>query len=347
MRKKKGVIITVTTALVIAACGVGCLHAGMEKTMQEEVVTQVESNPDLILEEGSPEESSPEEVENLVCQANQVWQEEESIYLPEGAEIVAQGKDSYGIVWDNYSIEYWQNDKYFAKETQEDLGLGKVVLILKDTIQKYSGQDMGNCEIEVVLADPVDDYEGGEACEPIILETTDGEVLELKTTDGDVHMIIADVEGAANVREYENDARCYQVGVSFDKHDYFICVDSVTGEVLQYYYQNSNLGDYSHGWGKIFSYDAVEYELSEEEQKEYDAMIASFVTNDLKLGNVEKVFARDWGLAELNNGSIGDARAYYSAICKTDNGTMVEISVDMGEKMVVSFDTTIVYSSEG
>ena len=343
MRKKKGVIITVTTALVIAACGVGCLHAGMEKTMQEEVVTQVESNPDVILEEGSPEESSPEEVENLVYQANQVWQEEESIYLPEGAEIVDQGKDSYGIVWDNYSIEYWQNDKYFAKETQEDLGLGKVVLILKDTIQKYSGQDMGNCEIEVALADPVDDYEGGEACEPIILETTDGEVLELKTTDG----VIADVEGAANVREYENDAKCYQVGVSFDKHDYFICVDSVTGEVLQYYYQNSNLGDYSHGWDKVFSYDPVEYELSEEEQKEYDAMIASFVTNDLKLGNVEKVFAQDWGLAYLNNGSINDARAYYSAICKTDNGTMVEVSVDMGEKMVVSFDTTIVYSSEG
>ena len=240
MRKKKGVIITVTTALVIAACGVGCLNAGMEKTMQEEVVTQVESNPDVILEEGSPEESSPEEIENLVYQANQVWQEEESIYLPEGAEIVVQGKDSYGIVWDNYSIEYWQNDKYFAKETQEDLGLGKVVLILKDTIQKYSGQDMGNCEIEVVLADPEDDYEGGEDCEPITLETTDGEVLELKTTDGEVHMIIADVEGAANVREYENDAKCYQVGVSFDKHDYFICVDSVTGEVLQYYYQNSN-----------------------------------------------------------------------------------------------------------
>ena len=70
MRKKKGVIITVTTALVIAACGVGCLHAGMEKTMQEEVVTQVESNPDVILEEGSPEE-----VENLVYQVNQVWQE--------------------------------------------------------------------------------------------------------------------------------------------------------------------------------------------------------------------------------------------------------------------------------
>ena len=39
--------------------------------------------------------------------------------------------------------------------------------------------------------------------------------------------------------------------------------------------------------------------------------------------------------------------AYYSAICKTDNGTMVEVSVDMGEKMVISFDTTIVYSSEG
>ena len=180
----------------------------------------------------------------------------------------------------------------------------------------------------------------------LTLETTDGEVLELKTTDGDVHMIIADVEDTANVREYENDARCYQVGVSFDKHDYFICVDSVTGEVLQYYYQNSNLGDYSHGWDKVFSYDPVEHELSEEEQKEYDDMIASFVSDELKLGKVEKVFAQYWGLAHIMNGSEGDVRAYYTALCKTEDGTITEVSFDMGEKRVNSFDTTVVYSSE-
>jgi hypothetical protein len=46
--------------------------------------------------------------------------------------------------------------------------------------------------------------------------------------------------------------------------------------------------------------------------------IAQYIFKEL--GNVEKVFAQDWGLAELNNGSIDDARAYYSAICKTDNG---------------------------
>lgn len=343
MRKKTGVILTVSAALATVLCGAGCLYVGMEKTMQEETVVQVEQRETTVLEEGSQEE-----VENLVYQGNQVWQEEEGIYLPEGAEIVARGKDSYAIVWDNYSIEYWQNDKYFAKETQEDLGLGKLMSILQDTVKKYSGQDMSNCEIEVSLVGPEGDFEGGEACEPITLEKTDGAVLELKTTDGDVHMIIADVEDASNVRDYEMNAKCYQVGVSFDKHDYSICVDSVTGEVLQYYYQNRNLGDYSHGWEKVFSYDdPVKYELSEEEQKEYDAMLASFVTNDLKLGNAEKVFAQDWGLAYLNNCSIDDARAYYSAICKTDNGAMVEISMDMGEKMVISFDTTIVYSSEG
>ena len=46
------------------------------------------------------------------------------------------------------------------------------------------------------------------------------------------------------------------------------------------------------------------------------------------------------------NGSEGDVRAYYTALCKTEDGTITEVSFDMGEKRVNSFDTTVVYSSE-
>ena len=330
MRTRKGVLLTLAVALGISLCGAGGLKVCMAKTMQSEVATQVEQKEDIILEEGAQEV--------IANPVNQVWQEEKSIYLPEGAQIVSEAKNSYRIVWDNYTIEYWQGDKYLEKETQEDLGLGKLLPILQDTIKKYSGQDMSNCEIEVSLVGTEGDFEGGEACEPIV---------ELETTDGKVCILGGEPAEDATVREYEMDSKHYQVWVLFDKHQYFIMVDSVTGEVFGYSYLNQNLGDYSNGWEKVMSYDPVEYELSEEEQKEYDAMIASFVTNDLNLGNVEKVFAQDWGLAYLNNGSIDDARAYYSALCKTDNGTMVEVSVDMGEKMVICFDTTIIYSSEG
>ena len=83
-----------------------------------------------------------------------------------------------------------------------------------------------------------------------------------------------------------------------------------------------------------------------EEKKEYDDMIASFVSDELKLGNVERVFGQYWGLAHIMNGSEGDVRAYYTALCKTEDGTMVEVSFDMGEKRVNSFDTTVVHSSE-
>ena len=130
MRTRKGVLLTLTVALGISLCGAGGLKVCMAKTMQSEVATQVEQKEDIILEEGAQEV-----IVNQVNQANpvnQVWQEEKSIYLPEGAQIVSEAKNSYGIVWDNYTIEYWQGDKYLEKETQEDLGLGKVVLILKE-----------------------------------------------------------------------------------------------------------------------------------------------------------------------------------------------------------------------
>jgi hypothetical protein len=34
-------------------------------------------------------------------------------------------------------------------------------------------------------------------------------------------------------------------------------------------------------------------------------------------------------------------RAHYAAICKTEDGSMVEVVVDMGSKKIVSFNTTI------
>ena len=329
MRKKKGVIITVTTALAIAACGVGCLYAGMKKTMQENTVTQVVQKPDVILEEGTQVETG-----HIVNQVNQVWLEEEGIYLPETAEIVSRKGGCYGIVWDDYTIEYYQNDNYFEGETEEDLGLGKLMPILQDTINKYSGQDMGECHVEVYLVGTdKDDMEADENIVTIIPENADEPITEVEAREGEV------------VRFYQFDSKHYQVGVSFNKYEYFIMVDSVTGEVFGYYYANNNLGGFSNGWEMVESYDP-NYELSEEAQKEYDELIASFVTNDLKLGKVEKVYGQEWGLAYIENGN-NDVRAYYIALCKTENGTMIDVSVDMGEKMVTSFDTTVIYALEG
>jgi len=323
---RKRTLLTLALAGAITVCGVGGLYVCMAKTMQEETTIQVPQKEEAIFEVSVTEENMQKE------DVDQVWQEAESIYLPEGAQIVSKGEGCYGIVWDDYTIEYWQGGKYCEQETKEDLGLAKLVPILKDTIKKYSNQDMKKCEMEVHLVGTEEiDYEvkEGDKCVPV-----EG----LETEDGSLY---------TDERLYAFASKHYQVSFQFDKNAYFIMVDSVTGEVFAYYYNNQNLGDYSHGWEKIQTYAPVEYELAEEEQKEYDAMIAAFVTNDLKLGNVEKVFGQDWGLAYLENGSENDARAYYSAICKTSDGTMVEVSVDMGEKMVNSFDTTVIYSSEG
>ncbi len=51
-------------------------------------------------------------------------------------------------------------------------------------------------------------------------------------------------------------------------------------------------------------------------------------------------------MAYIANGN-NDVRAYYTALCKTENGTMVDVTIDMGEKMVTSFDTTVIYAWEG
>ena len=319
MKKRKGVLFTLALAGVITLCGAGGLYVSMAKTMQEETAIQVEQKRDV------QEENAQMEA------AAQVWQEKESIYLPEGAQIVSRGESGYGIEWDNCTIQYWQDDKYFEKETQEDLGLAKLMPILKDTIKKYSGQEVQEYEMEVFLIGAEEaEYEAkpDDKCVQIAEEVAAPEFVE-----------------DAEVREYDINAKHYQVGIMFDKYDYSIWVDSVTGEVLGYYYANNNLGEYTHGWEMQEEFEPV-YELSMEEQKEYDDMIASFVSDELLLGNVVNIFGQYWGLGYISNGSEDDVRAFYSALCKTEDGTMVEVSFDMGEKRVNSFDTTVAYASE-
>ena len=327
MKKRKGVLLTLALAGAITLCGAGGLYVSMAKNMQEDTTIQVEQKRDEVFEAAVQEEDA------LVQGAEQVWQEKEGIYLPDGAKVIETGEDGYEIEWDGCVIKYWQDDKYFEKETREDLGLGNLMPILKDTMKKYSGQEPKECEMEVYLvaAEEVEE--------------------EAKPDDKCVHMTeeeVAALEPAEDteIREYDIATKHYQVGVMFDNYDYNIWVDSVTGEVLGYYYSNNNLGEYTHGWEKKLEYGPEELDFTKEEQKEYDDMIASFVSDELKLGKVEKVFAQYWGLAHIMNGSEGDVRAYYTALCKTEDGTITEVSFDMGEKRVNSFDTTVVYSSE-
>ncbi len=309
---KKRVVLTITLALATALCGVACLNAGMETTMQEESVTQVERKSEPMSEES-------ESVQEVV--SNQIWLEEESIYLPDGAQITSQDEKGYEITWNDYNIRYGRDEKAFRKETQEDLGLGKLIPIVEETIKAYSGQDMANAEIEVHLVGEQGDMESGEN---VVL------VVEYEENETPVDII-----------GYAYDINHYQVNVSFDKRDYAIMVESLTGEVLSYYYNNGNLGEYLHGWEAHFGEDSGEHELSEEEQKEFDELITSFVTKELGLGTVESIFAQYCGVAFMHEDDEYVGRAFYTATCKTEIGRLALVTVDIGERTITSFDTTM------
>lgn len=305
MRKKKGAISTLALAGAIVASGSIGLHVSMAHDMKEEQTTQIEQKHEMSL--GINQEDATQE--------KQVWLNDESIYLPEDAEIVEKSEVCYEITWDNYSITYWQ-DEYTAKETKEDLGLGKLMPILENTIEKYSGQDMEDCELDICLVGSMDADEGMDSF-------------------------------ATMTYDYDDSEKCYQVQVSgVGQHGYVICVDSVTGEVTSFYHEDGSLGSFSNGWEiPAEEADIVEFELSEADQKEFDSIIEAFVVNDLKLGDVEKMYGHNVGLAYINNDN-NDERAYYSVICKTDNGTAVEVTVDCGEKEVIGFNIDAVYMME-
>ena len=59
-------------------------------------------------------------------------------------------------------------------------------------------------------------------------------------------------------------------------------------------------------------------------------------------GNVEKFYSQDAYVNYIGN----NQRAYYTVVCKTDEGAVVEVSFDIGEKTVTSFRTSAQYLSE-
>ena len=352
MRKKKGTMATLALASAIVVSGAFGLHVSMAHDMQEEQVTEVEQNVEISTEmiaDETTEEDAPQE-ETI----NQVWQDEENIYLPEGAEIISKSEYSYEITWNNCDISY----KHYSNETKEDLGLGKLKAIIEENIEKYAGQDLGECYMEIFLEDPaayevetqdIDvDYAPDIDFEEIADNVVEDGVAVIDSEDGVTVIEFKDENDSMpeEVRDmYTLDSKCYQVHILTDNQRYDIWVDSLTGEVTVFHYEDETLGTFTNGWDITNDVVAVECELSDEEQKEYDAIIEAFVADDLKLGNVEKIYSQDVGV-NYNGVSGNNIRAYYTVVCKTDEGAVVEVTFDIGEKTVTSFRTSVQYLSE-
>lgn len=383
MRKKKGVIMTLALAGLISVGGAVGLHANMERNMNEKQVAQVERKQEITQEMnqanadiGDTEHDNTAQVEvdqssvNKEQTVNQFWQEDEGIYLPEGAEIVSDNEYGCNIMWDNCNISYM----HYSYETEEDLGLGKLKPIVDSAVKKYTGEDLGPCDMQIFLEVPYDEgmeiqeeqadididaliaYCEGE--EVAIVETADGKTYEIKNEDGeiyeiknddgetDVTMIVADESEfmPEDVHDiYYLDSKCYQVHILTESDRYDIWIDSVTGLVTVFNHEDEELGTFTNGWDVNSAADVV-YEVSSDEQKEYDAIIDSFIADELKLGTVEKFYAQDMGVSYFGT-SGNNVRAYYNVICKTTDGAVVEVTFDIGEKKVTSFRTSVNYLS--
>ncbi len=396
MRKKKGVIITLALAGLISVGGAVGLHANMERNMNEKQVAQVERKQEMsqeINQEDANLEETDEKVNNLndidhsnstqeentqnikTDTVNQTWNNEENIYVPEGAKIVSDNEFGCEIVWNNCNISYM----HYSYETEEDLGLGKLKPIIDSAVKKYAGEDLGTCDMQIFIEVPYDEgmetqeVQGGvdasvvtdsyvvpdvdidaliancEGGEVSIVETEDGETYEIKSEDGETYvtMFVADESESMpeEVRDiYYLDSKCYQVHILTESDRYDIWIDSVTGLVTVFNHEDEDLGTFTNGWDVNSETDVV-YEVSCEEQKEYDAIIDSFIVDELKLGSVEKFYAQDMGVTYIGT-SGNNLRAYYNVICNTVDGAVVEVSFDIGEKKVTSFRTSANYLSE-
>ena len=377
MRKKKGIIITLAMAGLISVGGAVGLHASMERNMNEKQVAQVERKQEMsqeINQEDVNLEETDEKVNNLnnidqsnaaqdenikADTVNQTWNNEENIYVPEGAEIISDNEFGCEIVWDNCNISYM----HYSYETEEDLGLGKLKPIIDSAVKKYAGEDLGPCDMQIFMEVPYDegmetqevqgdidaiiaDCEDGETCE---IKGEDGEIYEIKCEDGETCVTMFVVDESESMPEelrdiYYLDSKCYQVHILTESDRYDIWIDSVTGLVTVFNHEDEDLGTFTNGWDVNSGTDVV-YEVSSEEQKEYDAIIESFIADELKLGTVEKFYAQDMGVSYFGT-SGNNVRAYYNVICKTVDGAVVEVTFDIGEKKVTYFRTSVMYLSE-
>ena len=380
MRKKKGIIITLAMAGLISVGGAVGLHASMERNMNEKQVAQVERKQEMsqeINQEDVNLEETDEKVNNLnnidqsnatqdentenikADTVNQTWNNEENIYVPEGAEIISDNELGCEIVWDNCNISYM----HYSYETEEDLGLGKLKPIIDSAVKKYAGEDLGPCDMQIFIESPYDEgmetqeeqvdidaiianCEDGETCE---IKTEDGEIYEIKSYDGETHVTMIGVVESESMPEelrdiYYLDSKCYQVHILTESDRYDIWIDSVTGLVTVFNHEDEDLGTFTNGWDVNSAADVV-YEVSSDEQKEYDAIIDSFIADELKLGTVEKFYAQDMGVSYFGT-SGNNVRAYYNVICKTVDGAVVEVTFDIGEKKVTRFRTSVGYLSE-
>lgn len=381
MRKKKGVIITLALAGLISVGGAVGLHANMERNMNEKQVAQVErkqeisqeiNQQDVNLEESNGKDNNLNDANqinatqeenaqvNNADTVNQAWNKDENIYVPEGAEIVSNNEYGCDITWGNCNISYM----HYSKETEEDLGLGKLKPIIEAAVKKYSGEDLGACDMQIFIESPYDegveiqdvevdvdnnDTDPDVDIDALISNYEGEEVAVVETEDGETCVVEICVDESNSMPEevrdiYYLDSKCYQVHILTESDRYDIWIDSVTGLVTVFNHEDEDLGTFTNGWDVMNDSGEV-YEVSSEEQKEYDTIIDSFISDELNLGTVEKFYAQDLGVSYFGT-SGNNVRAYYNVICKTKDGAVVEVTFDIGEMKVTSFRTSVMYLSE-
>lgn len=294
MTKKKGTILALALTGVMIFGGTSGVCVSMAQTRQADTTTQMEQKASFVSEKTG---------DDLAVAKDQNWQEQESIYLPEGADLEHNEDGSYSIAYNDFDIVFYQGEG-MVKESKDDLGLGKLIPIVEDTIKDYSGVDMEKCQMQIEM---FDNFEN-------------------------------EYEDFGLSKAYNYEPKYYEVCVfGIPQHEYLICVNSVTGEVLGFDHTDNSLDSFSNGWKMENEGDVCE--LSEEEQKDCDAAIEAFVRDDLKLGNIVETYDQICGLRYGEN----NERASYTAFCKTENGDVVEVMLDCQNKTVISFSINPVY----
>lgn len=313
MGKKKGALFLFASTGLIVLCASAGLYLNMEKTRQKETSIQIQRKVDVDFEEDF-QDAEVSEVDSQESDMQETtFQEGIPAKVFQKKEGINLPEDAKIVSQreDTYKIEWDQCSIEYWQD--ESLALEKE-------------EDLGLQNLLPLLKEVIKQYSD--------------------QTMGDCKIWLS-------MREAEpGDTNCYEVEIFTGSCYYRMNVDSVTGEVLYYDYSNDNWGEFL---GEYISeddmvdlyYGEYEYELPREEKKEFDALIASFVTDVLNYGNVEKIYGQNADFQYYaGDGGSDFYRACYCAICKTDTGSMIDVTIDIEEKAVTNFSVEMRYTAE-
>ncbi len=309
MAKKKGALFLFALIGVITLCGTAGLYLNIKRIRQEETSVQIQRKADTDFEEDL-KVAEMREVDSQESDMQETTFQQgipAKVFQKKEGMNLPEGAKIVSQREDTYKIEWDQCSIEYWQD--ESLALEKE-------------EDLGLQNLLPLLKEVIKQYSG--------------------QTMGNCEMSLFMTEPESG------DTKCYDIHVLMDEYIYRMEMDSVTGEVLYYHYENKNWDEFLGEWDAENVYSGVvEYELPQEIKKEYDPVIVSFVTDVLNYGNVEKIYGQHGGFKYYFFSDDSEFyRACYSASCKTDTGSMIEVSIDVGEKIVTYFDVEMRYTVE-